>query len=85
MNLQGKFTFKNGRIYEGMFERDHIVEYPNFTMDGSTTPDITQLRTQTPVPGGKTINLDQSKNYLRYLFICFSIIFFLPCFCTKIY
>ena len=51
--FQGKFTFKNGRIYEGMFERDHIVEYPEFTMDGTTSPDLTNIRTRTPLPMGK--------------------------------
>ncbi|KAH3850321.1 hypothetical protein DPMN_092730 [Dreissena polymorpha] len=49
---QGKFTFKNGRIYEGMFERDHIVEYPEFTMDGTSSPDLTNIRTRTPLPMG---------------------------------
>jgi len=52
--FQGKFTFKNGRIYEGMFERDHIVEYPEFTMDGSSSPDLSHIRTRTPLPMGKT-------------------------------
>jgi len=28
------------------------VEYPDFTMDGTTTPDITQIRTRTPLPQG---------------------------------
>ena len=53
--FQGKFTFKNGRIYEGMFERDHIVEYPEFTMDGTTSPDLTNIRTRTPLPMGKNL------------------------------
>ncbi|ELU11324.1 hypothetical protein CAPTEDRAFT_180366 [Capitella teleta] len=30
---KGKFIFKNGRVYEGTFDRDHIVEFPNFEMD----------------------------------------------------
>ncbi|WAR23968.1 RS10B-like protein [Mya arenaria] len=47
---KGKFTFKNGRIYEGMFERDHIVEYPEFTMDGTSSPDLSNIRTRTPLP-----------------------------------
>ncbi|OWF43641.1 radial spoke head 10 homolog B-like [Mizuhopecten yessoensis] len=60
---KGKFTFKNGRIYEGMFERDHIVEYPDFTMDGATTPDITQIRTRTPLPGDNlSVHSNESRN-----------------------
>lgn len=55
--LQGKFTFKNGRIYEGMFEKDHIVEYPDFNVDGATTPDITSIRTRTPLPSGEYVIL----------------------------
>ncbi|XP_077991620.1 radial spoke head 10 homolog B-like [Glandiceps talaboti] len=49
---RGKFTFKNGRIFEGMFIQDRMMEYPQFRMDGVTTPDITQIRTQTPDPVG---------------------------------
>lgn len=48
--------FKNGRVYEGMFEHDHIVEYPDFNIDGSTTPDISNIRTRTPVPSGMNGN-----------------------------
>jgi hypothetical protein len=47
--------FKNGRVYEGMFEHDHIVEYPDFTIDGHLTPDISELRTRTPLPSGNKI------------------------------
>ncbi|XP_074640296.1 radial spoke head 10 homolog B-like [Tubulanus polymorphus] len=46
----GKFIFKNGRVYEGVFERDHIVEYPSFSIDGMNTPDMTLIRTRTPLP-----------------------------------
>ena len=51
--LQGKFIFKNGRVYEGVFENDHIMEYPSFAMDGVSTPDVTQIRTRTPLPSGR--------------------------------
>ena len=53
LSLQGRFTFKNGRYYEGLFESDHIKEYPNFDMDGASTPDQTAIRTRTPLPMGK--------------------------------
>ena len=43
-----------------MFERDHIAEYPDFTMDGTMTPDISMIRTRTPLPNG----MDNKKNYL---------------------
>lgn len=39
-----------------MFANDHIVEYPDFTMDGTTTPDISQIRTRTPLPYGTRVN-----------------------------
>jgi len=45
-------VFKNGRVYEGTFDNDHIVEFPTFDMDGITTPDITKIRTRTPLPSG---------------------------------
>ena len=50
---KGKFIFKNGRVYEGIFEKDHIVEYPSFTMDTVNTPDLTQIRTRTPLASGE--------------------------------
>nr|KAG5709598.1 hypothetical protein BaRGS_001648 [Batillaria attramentaria] len=60
---KGKFMFKNGRIYEGMFEQDHIVEYPDFTMDGSVTPDITGIRTRTPLPSDNvSVHSNESRN-----------------------
>ena len=48
--FQGKFIFKNGRVYEGVFEKDHILEFPDFQMDGMNTPDMTMIRTRTPLP-----------------------------------
>jgi len=51
--FQGRFTFKNGRYYEGMFEFDHIKEYPDFNMDGNNTPDLGEIRTRTPLPMGE--------------------------------
>lgn len=60
---KGKFVFKNGRIYEGMFANDHIVEYPDFTMDGTTTPDISQIRTRTPLPyDNLSVHSNESRN-----------------------
>jgi len=55
LSLQGKFVFKNGRIYEGTFDNDRIVEFPAFDMDGITTPDISKIQTRTPLPSGNTI------------------------------
>ncbi|XP_064178998.1 radial spoke head 10 homolog B isoform X1 [Anguilla rostrata] len=49
---QGKFNFKNGRIFEGEFLDDHMAEFPDFSMDGTQTPDLSGIRTQTP-PCGK--------------------------------
>jgi hypothetical protein len=45
-----------------MFERDHIAEYPDFTMDGTMTPDISMIRTRTPLPNG----MDNKKNSLSH-------------------
>ncbi|KAK6188921.1 hypothetical protein SNE40_004999 [Patella caerulea] len=60
---KGKFTFKNGRIYEGVFEKDHIVEYPDFNTDGASTPDITQIRTRTPLPSDNaSVHSNESRN-----------------------
>lgn len=59
----GKFTFKNGRIYEGIFEKDHIVEFPDFSMDGTNTPDISMLRTRTPLAHeAASVHSNSSKN-----------------------
>uniref|UniRef100_W5MPQ6 Radial spoke head 10 homolog B2 n=1 Tax=Lepisosteus oculatus TaxID=7918 RepID=W5MPQ6_LEPOC len=37
---QGKFVFKNGRVFEGEFVDDHMAEFPGFSMDGTSTPDL---------------------------------------------
>ncbi|XP_058851883.1 radial spoke head 10 homolog B [Acipenser ruthenus] len=49
-NGMGKFIFKNGRIFEGEFIEDHMAEFPNFLFDGSSTPDLSGIRTHSP-PG----------------------------------
>ncbi|XP_078521278.1 radial spoke head 10 homolog B isoform X2 [Lissotriton helveticus] len=49
----GKFTFKNGRTYEGEFQNDVIAEFPHFQMDRINTPDLSGIRTQSPVASEK--------------------------------
>lgn len=66
---RGVFTFKNGRIFEGIFVEDRMADYPEFAMDGTVTPDISEIRTRTPDPAGPTAgNLtsrsDDSRNTL---------------------
>ncbi|XP_039629813.1 radial spoke head 10 homolog B isoform X4 [Polypterus senegalus] len=46
---QGKFVFKNGRLFEGEFVEDRMLEFPNFSIDGINTPDISGIRTRSPV------------------------------------
>ncbi|XP_015215792.2 radial spoke head 10 homolog B isoform X1 [Lepisosteus oculatus] len=48
---QGKFVFKNGRVFEGEFVDDHMAEFPGFSMDGTSTPDLSGIRTHTPPCG----------------------------------
>ncbi|CAD5123557.1 DgyrCDS11895 [Dimorphilus gyrociliatus] len=63
---KGKFIFKNGRVYEGEFHKDHIVDYPDFTMDHATTPDLTNIRTRTPLPSeaAMSVQSNESRNTL---------------------
>ncbi|XP_072170323.1 radial spoke head 10 homolog B-like isoform X2 [Diadema setosum] len=68
---RGVFTFKNGRIFDGIFVEDRMAEYPQFTIDGNTTPDISGIRTRTPDPAGPapdlgdlTARTDESRNTL---------------------
>ena len=35
-----------------MFVDDRMAEFPAFTMDGTNTPDISEIRTRTPDPVG---------------------------------
>ena len=58
---QGKFVFKNGRIYEGIFKDDHIDEYPDFEMDGMNTPDMTNIKTRTPLPSGQYYDIETNR------------------------
>ncbi|KAG2456091.1 RS10B protein, partial [Polypterus senegalus] len=50
---QGKFVFKNGRLFEGEFVEDRMLEFPNFSIDGINTPDISGIRTRSPVEDEK--------------------------------
>ncbi|KAK3611960.1 hypothetical protein CHS0354_011618 [Potamilus streckersoni] len=60
---KGKFYFKNGRIYQGLFEKDHIVEYPDFTIDGMRTPDLSHIRTRSPMPiDNASVHSNESRN-----------------------
>nr|XP_054772682.1 LOW QUALITY PROTEIN: radial spoke head 10 homolog B-like [Lytechinus pictus] len=68
---RGVFTFKNGRIFDGIFVDDRMAEYPQFTMDGTNTPDLSGIRTRTPDPAGPeqhvgdlTARTDESRNTL---------------------
>lgn len=66
---RGVFTFKNGRIFEGIFVEDRMADYPDFVMDGTVTPDISEIRTRTPDPAGPaagnlTSRSDDSRNTL---------------------
>lgn len=50
-------------MYEGTFDKDHIMEFPEFQMDGVTTPDLTQIRTRTPLPTEQmSIHSNDSQN-----------------------
>lgn len=63
---RGVFTFKNGRIFEGIFVEDRMADYPEFAMDGTVTPDISEIRTRTPDPAGPTAgNLTSRSNDSR--------------------
>ena len=53
MYVQGKFVFRNGRIYEGLFDNDHIADFPTLELGGLRTPDLSQIRTRTPLPLGE--------------------------------
>jgi len=50
---RGEFVFKSGSVFKGMFENDHIVDYPNLVPSRMTTPEIVEsglpVRSQTPL------------------------------------
>lgn len=52
---QGKFTFKNGRIFEGRFEFDRIANQSESALDGNTNPEEVRIRTRTPLPAGDAL------------------------------
>ncbi|XP_032896456.1 radial spoke head 10 homolog B2-like isoform X2 [Amblyraja radiata] len=45
----GTFLFKNGRTFEGEFLEDRMAEFPNFSIEGMNTPDLSTIRTESPV------------------------------------
>eukprot|EP00062_Callorhinchus_milii_P008970 gi/632952277/ref/XP_007891763.1/ PREDICTED: radial spoke head 10 homolog B isoform X2 [Callorhinchus milii] len=48
----GKIIFKNGLIFDGEFSQDRMVEFPSFWMDGISTPDLSEIRTHSPLETG---------------------------------
>lgn len=40
-SLQGRLTFKNGRVYDGPFSEDHIAAFPNLEGEVMSYPDST--------------------------------------------
>lgn len=36
---QGRLTFKNGRVYDGLFSNDHIAEFPDLGVELISHPD----------------------------------------------
>ncbi|KAM4698695.1 radial spoke head 10 homolog B [Rhinophrynus dorsalis] len=57
----GKFVFKNGQIYIGEFVEDQIAEYPNFKYDRVNTPDLSGLRTRSPI-GAEKVSTSRLKS-----------------------
>ncbi|XP_055507563.1 radial spoke head 10 homolog B isoform X4 [Leucoraja erinacea] len=45
----GTFLFKNGRTFEGEFLEDRMAEFPHFSIEGMNTPDLSTIRTESPV------------------------------------
>ena len=40
-SLQGRLTFKNGRVYDGPFSKDHMAAFPNLEGEVMSYPDLT--------------------------------------------
>ncbi|XP_032896455.1 radial spoke head 10 homolog B-like isoform X1 [Amblyraja radiata] len=60
----GTFLFKNGRTFEGEFLEDRMAEFPNFSIEGMNTPDLSTIRTESPVQTGN-IEEEGSKSAIR--------------------
>uniref|UniRef100_UPI00398F3EF9 radial spoke head 10 homolog B isoform X2 n=1 Tax=Pristiophorus japonicus TaxID=55135 RepID=UPI00398F3EF9 len=60
----GTFVFKNGHTFEGEFFEDRMVEFPHFSIDGIKTPDLSTIRTQSPLETGK-IKANGSKDVIK--------------------
>ncbi|XP_072916266.1 radial spoke head 10 homolog B isoform X3 [Hemitrygon akajei] len=60
----GTFVFKNGRTYEGEFLEDCMAEFPNFSIDGMNTPDLSTIRTQSPIETG-SVKKSESESVIQ--------------------
>ena len=59
-------------MYEGIFENDHIREFPDFAMDGVNTPDLSAIRTRTPLCAGRGAQFRlQSHRFIDLQYFCF--------------
>ncbi|XP_067859868.1 radial spoke head 10 homolog B isoform X1 [Heptranchias perlo] len=60
----GTFVFKNGRIFEGEFFEDRMAEFPDFSVDGMNTPDLSTIRTRSPFETGN-VKASGSKGVIK--------------------
>ncbi|XP_028392873.1 radial spoke head 10 homolog B-like [Dendronephthya gigantea] len=53
----GTFVFKNGMVFKGVFDNDHMLEYPDINPSGMITPDISSagLPVQRPATPASSI------------------------------
>lgn len=65
-SLQGRITFKNGRVYEGLFSNDHIAQFFEAEMDYSYSldrrSDISQRSRQAR---GSSVSADREPGRLK--------------------
>ncbi|CAB3978594.1 Hypothetical predicted protein [Paramuricea clavata] len=57
---KGMFVFKNGMVFKGIFDSDHMLEYPDINPSGMITPDIASagLPVQRPGTPASTLSAD---------------------------
>uniref|UniRef100_UPI00398EE731 radial spoke head 10 homolog B isoform X4 n=1 Tax=Pristiophorus japonicus TaxID=55135 RepID=UPI00398EE731 len=65
----GTFVFKNGHTFEGEFFEDRMVEFPHFSIDGIKTPDLSTIRTQSPLETGKFTSVQDTHSPFETLLL----------------
>ncbi len=62
---KGKFTYKDGKVYEGFFEEDKMTDTPTFNRTSKISDQISKIKARIPSGNLKLINF-KNLNFFNF-------------------